>query len=101
MARKTTAQINIRSALVRERVAQLAADTGKTMTQVVEDAVSAYRPPPPAEYEPAPDGFVRKGWLLIQKARPDQRKLTLEQHLAIIDEAREDRIRHILGEDVD
>ncbi len=99
MARKSTTQLNIRSAAARDRVAMLAAQTGKTMTQVVEEAVSAYRPPP-AVRSPAPDGFAWKGPFLIQLAPADQPMPTLEEHLAVIDDVREDRTRHILGEDV-
>ena len=61
---------------MRERVAQLAAETGKTITQVVEDAVTAYRPPPPVE-EVLPEGMVRRGRFLVFKGHGGP-KITLE-----------------------
>ena len=76
MGRRSTAQLNIRSAIVRDRVAQLVAETGKTMTQVVEDAVTAYRPTPPVE-EVLPEGMVRRGRLLVFKGHGGP-KITLE-----------------------
>lgn len=88
MARKSTAQVNIRSAIVRERVAQLAAETGKTMTQVVEDAVSAYRPQPSVE-EVLPEGMIRRGRLLVFKGHGGP-KITLEDTNRAI-EARRNR----------
>lgn len=101
MTRRSNAQLNIRSDKARQRVADLVRETGRTATQVVEEALQAYRPQPSTTREPAPEGYVWKGPFLVQKARPGQRKMTLEEHLAIIDEVREDRVRHILGEDVD
>lgn len=76
MPRKSTAQVNIRSTIVRDRVAQLVAETGKTMTQVVEDAVTAYRPQPPVE-EILPEGLVRRGRFLVFKGHGGP-KITLE-----------------------
>lgn len=64
MARKSNVQVNIRSAYVRDRVRALAEETGKTVTQVVEEAVRSYRPEPPAAEVLLP-GVVRNGRLLV------------------------------------
>ncbi len=61
MARKATAQFNIRSHFVRERVQQLANQTGMTATQIVEEALRAYVPPLP---DPPP-GLKRVGPILV------------------------------------
>lgn len=86
MARKSNAQINIRSDFVRARAAQLSAETGKTITQVVEDAVRAYRPPPPVE-QLLPDGLIRKGKFLVFKGEGG-RKTTIEETLQAIEDSR-------------
>jgi len=44
MARRNTAQLNIRSAFVRERVRDVARRTGMSATEVVEDALRGYTP---------------------------------------------------------
>lgn len=86
MSRKNNAQLNIRSAFARARVAQLAAQTGKTVTQVVEDAVRAYRPEPPSEQDDVPGGMIRKGRLLIWVG--DGTPITLEDTNRAIDAGR-------------
>ncbi len=86
MSRKNMAQLNIRSAFARTRVAQLAAETGKTVTQIVEDAVRAYRPEPPREQDDAPAGMIRKGHLLIWVG--DGTPITLEDTNRAIDAGR-------------
>ena len=96
MTRKSTAQVNIRSAFVRERVAQLAAETGKTMTQVVEEAVSVYRPQPPVE-DVLPEGMVRRGRLLVFKGHGGP-KITLEDTNRAIEAGRN---RDLWGDDED
>ncbi len=89
MARKSNAQINIRSDFVRERAFALAAETGKTVTQVLEDAVRTYRPPPLVELEPLPEGFeYGPAGFIIQTA---ELNLTPERHLNAVEEARESR----------
>jgi hypothetical protein len=92
MPRKSTAQINIRSNFVRARAAQLSAETGKSITQVVEDAVRAYRPPPPVERPPAPEGYEYKGWMLVQK--PTGRTTSIEEILEAIEESRNRPLFH-------
>lgn len=64
MATRSSSQLNIRSSKARERALQLAAETGKTVTQIVEEAVQAYRPPPPFD-EQLPSGLVRQGRFLV------------------------------------
>ncbi len=91
MARKSNAQINIRSDFVRERAFALAAETGKTVTQVLEDAVRAYRPPPPVELEPVPDGFVVSGRILVQQT---DRKTSLNEILEAIEQTRNQPLFH-------
>ena len=62
MARSETAQINIRSAFVRDRVSALVQRTGMTATQIVEEALRAYVPP----VIDLPHGrLVRKGPILV------------------------------------
>lgn len=85
---RRAAQLNIRSDAARARVADLVGQTGKTATQVVEEAVMAYRPPPPVEREPLPEGFeYRNGWI-VQTAKLDH--MTPEDHERASREARED-----------
>lgn len=97
MSRRSASQLNIRSDKARERVDYLVRETGKTKAQIVEDAVMAYRPPPPAERPPLPEGFIyRNGFIVQTNSRP----MTVEQHLSAIDDAREERTRQMLGEDV-
>lgn len=86
MPRKSTAQTNIRSDYVRERVRQLAAETGKTTTQVLEEAVRAYKPESPAD-DVVPAGMMRKGKFLVFKSRG--RTVTLEDTNRAIWEGRE------------
>ncbi len=86
MPRKQSAQLNIRSDYARERVAELAAETGKSATQVVEDAIRAYRPPPPVD-EVLPPGLVRDGKLLVLAAQ-GRKPTTMDETLAGIDEDR-------------
>lgn len=78
MRRRNNAQLNIRSDYARERVDQLVRETGKTARQVVEEAVRAYHPAPPAAKDDGnvPEGMIRKGRLLVWvgSARP----ITLE-----------------------
>lgn len=86
MTQRTSSQLNIRSTAARDRATRLAAETGKTVTQIVEEAVQAYRPPPPVD-EKLPEGVIRKGRFLVFKAdgRPSE---TIEETLAAIDEDR-------------
>ena len=62
MARSETAQINIRSSFVRERVSALVQRTGMTATQIVEEALRAYAPP---FTEPPHARLIRKGPILV------------------------------------
>lgn len=97
-------QLNIRSDIARRRVDDLVRETGKSARQVVEEAVMAYRPPPPAGRPPAPEGLEWRGRLLVERETDQTRarpKMTREEHLRIIDEAREDYSRHVMGEDID
>jgi hypothetical protein len=97
---RRAAQLNIRSDTARQRVADLVRETGKTATQVVEEALQSYRPPPPVERPPAPDGLEWRGRFLVEKDRGGP-SISTEELLRRIDEARDDRIRHIMGEEVD
>jgi len=94
MARKSTAQLNIRSTAARQRVDQLVRQTGKTVTQIVEDAVRAYRPPLPAERSPAPQGLEWKGRLLVVKPSGGP-EITLEDTNRWIED---DRNRDLFGD---
>jgi hypothetical protein len=86
MSRRAS-QLNIRSDAARRRVAELVAETGKSATQVVEDAVRAYRPPPPVE-EVLPEGVVRDGRFLAF-ASNGRRRESIEETIAAIDEDRD------------
>jgi hypothetical protein len=82
MPRQDNAQLNIRSAFARARVAELVAATGMTATQVVEEALRGYAPPVEPEAEarpPAPPGMVWRGKLLVHAARPGQKQVTLAE----------------------
>lgn len=87
MTRRSNAQLNIRSDTARRRVADLVRETGKTATQVVEEALQAYRPPPPAERPAAPPGTEWSGKLLVLQPTGGP-PITLEQTNRWIDEDR-------------
>jgi hypothetical protein len=78
--------MNIRSDFVKKRAAEIAALTGQSMTQVVEDAVRAYRPPPQSGRERVPDGFEIKGRILVQKS--PTRATSIDEILEAIEEGR-------------
>ncbi len=82
MARTETAQINIRSTFVRNRVSALVQRTGMTATQIVEEALRAYVPP----VVDAPHGrLVRKGPLLVMTGG---KRVTRAETDAVIEAAR-------------
>ena len=91
---RSNAQLNIRSDKARQRVADLVRETGKSAKQVVEDALQAYRPPPPAERPPAPEGMEWRGRFLVIKDTGGPR-ITLEETNRWIDE---DRSRDPFGD---
>lgn len=76
MAQRSTPQLNIRSSEARRRVAELVQETGKSATQIVEDAVRSYRPHPAIE-RPIPEGMELIGRFLVAKSRGGP-KITLE-----------------------
>ncbi|UVO55528.1 hypothetical protein [Sphingomonas sp. SUN039] len=84
---RRAAQLNIRSDAARARVAELVAETGKSATQVVEEALQTYRPLPPVE-ESLPEGVIRKGRFLVLKA-DGRRRETIEETIAAINEDRD------------
>lgn len=93
MARRDNAQLNIRSAFARARVAEIAAATGMTATQVIEDALRGYVPPAARQAdEPVPEGMIRKGRLLVLAPRPGQKTITHKQVNRAIN-AQRNRIR--------
>ena len=85
MPRAHAPQLNIRSRFARERASRIAAETGFTVTEVVEEALRAYQPPP---VKPPPGDLTRKGPILV---KPGGRPVTLEEVNAIIDEDRSSR----------
>jgi len=93
MARTNAAQLNIRSQFARDRVDQLARQTGMTATQVVEEALRTYHP---FINDAVPPGLVRKGRILV-KPLGDRPVLTVEQTEAFIEESRLEREEQILG----
>ena len=86
MARTEEAQLNIRSRFARERSALLARQTGMTATQVIEEALRAYSPPPP---DRPPGQLVRRGALLVRPAGAS--RVTLEQANEALDAVRLER----------
>lgn len=86
MIRNATRQLNVRSEFAHDRAAQLARQFGLTTKQVVEDALRAYEPP---GERIAPEGMVWKGRILVKKATG--RTITLEESLAAIEAARNER----------
>ena len=89
MARRSNAQLNIRSDAARARVAELVAQTGKSATQVVEEALHSYRPSPVDQDEGVlPAGLIRDGRFLIFKA-DGRRRETIEETIAAINEDRD------------
>lgn len=80
MATARAPQLNIRSAFARERATELAVAMGVTTTEVVEQALRVFRPPPP---EVLPDGVRREGWLLVLSNGGHQ--ITLDDVNAAID----------------
>lgn len=88
--RRRAAQLNIRSDKAKQRVADLAFQTGKTATQIVEEAVMAFRPPPSPPTQarpPAPEGTEWRGKLLVLKSRGGAKE-TLEETNASIEAMR-------------
>ena len=90
---RRAAQLNIRSDKARQRVNDLVYETGKTATQLVEEAVLAYHPtpvvtppmaPPPHE---VPEGLEWNGRYLVIKSLGGP-KITLEETNNIIEEGR-------------
>ena len=94
MPRRDAQQLNIRSAYARQRAQELARQTGRTVTEVVEEALRNYTPPAPAE---PPPGLVRKGRLLVMPAPPGSAPITVEEVNAMIDAAREERADEIMN----
>lgn len=82
MARTETAQINIRSTFVRDRVSALARRTGMTATQIVEEALRAYAPP---VVDPLHGRLIRKGPLLVMTGG---KRVTRTESNAAIEAAR-------------
>lgn len=86
MARRSNAQLNVRSDKARQRVADLVRETGLSAAQVVEDAVRLYRPPPSEPQKPPPEGYVYKGWLLVKNQ--SHRAITMQELLDAIERDR-------------
>jgi hypothetical protein len=85
MAKRRTAQLNIRSEFARERVREIAARTGMTATEIVEEALRGYMPLP----DPPPDsGLIRKGRILVLARRPDEDVITHEEAEAMLEASR-------------
>ena len=86
MPRSAAAQLNIRSSFAKARVAELAARTGMTAAQVIEEALRAYTPPPGPDI---PHGLIDRGGLLVSPAQG--RRITLAETLAAIEAGRDER----------
>ncbi len=84
MSRADRVQLNVRSSFARKRVRELAQRTGMTATQVVEDALRGYVPPPPAARA---GRLVRRGAVLVCPAAG--KKVSLAQANAALAATRE------------
>lgn len=91
MSKAAPRQLNVRSDVARERVAELTRRTGKSVTQVVEDALVAHNP---SDADGPVGRLVRKGGILVMPAngRP---KLTIEEVEAAFEAGREERLDQI------
>ena len=76
MGRIDNSQFNIRSAFARKRARELAEESGMSVTQVVEEALRSYAPPPLER--PPSDRLSRRGKLLVIKGDPN-RRFTLDE----------------------
>jgi hypothetical protein len=88
MPRAASPQLNIRSRFARDRASSLAAQTGLTVTQVVEEALRAFQP---AVAKAPPGRLVRKNGVLVKPA--GGQRVTLEEANAALEESRSDPIR--------
>ena len=86
MSQPASTQLNIRSRFARERAAALAAQSGLTVTQVVEEALRSFHPPVD---RPPPVPLVRKGSLLVKPA--GEGRVSLEDANAALDDVRGER----------
>ena len=86
MARAESSQLNIRSRFARERVAHIAAQTGMTVTQVIEEALRSYQP---AAVGDVPAKLVRKSGILVKPA--GGLRVTLEEANSALDADRSER----------
>lgn len=82
-------QFNIRSRYARDRARQLAEQTGRTTTQIVEEALRVYAPPSDSAPDgtPGPHGLVWRGGILVIPAR-GKRIITQEEADAALEAAR-------------
>jgi hypothetical protein len=88
MPRSNQAQLNVRSAYARARVQELARLTGMTATQVVEEALRGFAPPPTAREA---RGLVRRGPILVKPRAAA--KITQDQADAALLEVRQGEAR--------
>lgn len=87
MSRADHVQFNVRSAFARARAHELAKLTGKTATQIVEDALRGYVPPGSAE---TVGRLVQRGPLLVKPA--GSKRISAAEADAALDAMRE---RHL------
>ncbi len=86
VSQPSSTQLNIRSRFACERAAALAAHSGMTITQVIEEALRCFHPP----VERSPAGFlVRKGALLVKPS--DQGRISLQDANLALEEVRTER----------
>ena len=86
MSQPSSTQLNIRSRFARERASALAAQSGLTVTQVVEEALRSFHPPVD---RPPLGPLVRKGALLVKPS--DEQRVSLEDANAALDGVRTER----------
>lgn len=83
-----TSQITIHSRYAYARTRDLARATGKTVTQVIEEALRAYDPQLPIASFPRPRGWARRGKFIVLTGGPP---VAMSETLASIEADRDER----------
>lgn len=86
MAHSEPLRLNIRSRFARKRAADLARETGMTMTQIVEEALRAYQPTGKSVVR---GKLVRKGRILVRSC--EGKRVTARETEVLLDESRNAR----------
>lgn len=88
------ADLLIRSDFAHARAHELARATGRSTTEIVEEALRAWTPgPPPLADADLPPGLAREGHLLVLTGQPEWANIDIQ---AAIEAARDERIDNIM-----